>query len=106
MKNIFFTFLFLCTTLIFSQNVVEIHYRHVPSQYIAEFEAKEMDHWSKVKQNAIDNGDLLATAFFRVADAGFIEDETLPTHASVLVYKDFDQLAASNKIWSSAEKVL
>ena len=44
-----------------------------------------MDHWSKVKQNAIDNGDLLATAFFRVADAGLVEDETIPTHAFVLV---------------------
>ena len=106
MKNLYFIFLFLFTTFIFSQNVVEIHYRHVPSQHITEFEAKEMDHWSKVKQNAIDSGDLLATAFFRVADAGLVEDETTPTHAFVLVYKDFDQLAKSNKIWSSAEKVL
>jgi hypothetical protein len=106
MKNLYFIFLFLFTTFIFSQNVVEIHYRHVPSQHIAEFEAKEMDHWSKVKQNAIDSGDLLATAFFRVADAGLVEDERTPTHAFVLVYKDFDQLAKSNKIWSSAEKVL
>jgi hypothetical protein len=106
MKNLYFIFLFLFTTFIFSQNVVEIHYRHVPSQHIAEFEAKEMDHWSKVKQNAIDSGDLLATAFFRVTDAGLVEDERTPTHAFVLVYKDFDQLAKSNKIWSSAEKVL
>jgi len=106
MKKFFSLFSFLVASILFSQNVVEIHYRHVPAEHIAEFETKEMDHWSKVKQNAIDNENLLATAFFRVADAGLIEDESSPTHAFVLVYKDFDQLANSNKIWSSAEKVL
>ena len=98
--------LFLVSFLMFGQNVVEIHYRHVPAEHIAEFEAKEMNHWSKVKQNAIDNGNLLATAFFRVADAGLIEDESTPTHAFVLVYKNFEQLANSINIWSTAEEVL
>jgi hypothetical protein len=98
--------LFLVSFLMFGQNVVEIHYRHVPAEHISEFEAKEMDHWSKVKQNAIDNGNLLATAFFRVADAGLIEDESTPTHAFVLVYKNFEQLANSINIWSTAEEVL
>ncbi|MDG1342060.1 MAG: hypothetical protein P8P72_03450 [Flavobacteriaceae bacterium] len=66
MKKFFSLFSFLFATVLFSQNVVEIHYRHVPAEHIAEFEAKEMDHWSKVKQNAIDNGDLLATAFLKI----------------------------------------
>jgi hypothetical protein len=83
------------------RSFVEIHYRHVPSEHIAEFEDKEMRIWSKVKQNAIDNGDMLATAFFRIADAGVVEDETIPTHAFVLVYKDFKQLANSSNICSS-----
>ena len=107
MKKIhYLILLFLVSFLMFGQNVVEIHYRHVPAEHIAEFEAKEMNHWSKVKQNAIDNGDLLATAFFRVADAGLIEDESTPTHAFVLVYKNFEQLANSINIWSTAEEVL
>lgn len=106
MKKLFSLFTLLFTSLLFSQNVVEIHYRHVPSEHIAEFEAKEMNHWSKVKQNAIDKGNLLATAFFRVADAGILNDEEMPTHAFVLVYKDFEQLANSNTIWASAEEVL
>ena len=106
MKTLFSLFSFLVASVLFSQNVVEIHYRHVPAEHIAEFEAKEMDHWFKVKQNAIDNGNLLATAFFRVADAGLIEDESTPTHAFVLVYKDFEQLANSINIWSTAEDVL
>lgn len=106
MKKIIFLILALFSITAYGQNIVEIHYRHVPSEHIAEFEAKEMDHWSKVKQHAIDNGQMLATAFFRVADAGLVEDESMPTHAFVLVYKDFKQLAESNKIWASAEAVL
>jgi len=94
------------STVMFGQNVIEINYRHVPKEHIAEFEAKEMNHWSKVKQNAIDNGDMLATAFFKVADAGLVQDNTMPTHAFVLIYKDFKQLADSKNIWSSAEEVL
>ena len=73
------------------------------SNYFPKFDT---DHWSKVKQNAIDNGNLLATAFFRVADAGLIEDESTPTHAFVLVYKNFEQLVNSINIWSTAEEVL
>ena len=106
MKKIILLPLLLFSITLFGQNIVEIHYRHVPSEHIAEFEDKEMRIWSKVKQNAIDNGDMLATAFFRIADAGVVEDETIPTHAFVLVYKDFKQLANSSNIWSSAEKVL
>ena len=54
MKKFFSLFSFLLASVLFSQNVVEIHYRHVPAEHIPEFEAKEMDHWSKVKQNAIE----------------------------------------------------
>ena len=90
----------------YGQNVVVIEYRHVSSEHIAEFEAKEMNHWSKVKQNGIDQGHMLASAFFRVADAGRIDDNTVPTHAFVHVYKDFEQLANSSKVWSNAEEIL
>jgi hypothetical protein len=105
MKNLLTLFVFFFTSILFSQNIIEIHYRHVPNEHIAEFEEKEMNQWSKVKQNAIDNGDMLAAAFLRVADAGISNADT-PTHAFVLVFKDFEQLANSNKIWANAEKVL
>jgi len=106
MKKFIYCFSLLFSFTLLAQNGFVMLNQNKVEFANAEFEAKEMDHWSKVKQNAIDNGDLLATAFFRVADAGLVEDETIPTHAFVLVYKDFNQLANSNKIWSSAEKVL
>ena len=106
MKNLIFTLLFLSAYSVFSQNVVEVHYRRVSAENRIEFEDKELNHWAKVKQNAIDNGQLLAAAFFRVVQGSQIEDENTPTHAFVLVYKDFKQLAASSKIWESAKDVL
>tara|TARA_X000001036_G_scaffold44388_1_gene35460 strand:+ start:3101 stop:3853 length:753 start_codon:yes stop_codon:yes gene_type:complete len=106
MKKIFFLSLALFSIIMYGQNVVVIEYRHVSSEHIAEFEAKEMNHWSKVKQNGIDQGHMLASAFFRVADAGRIDDNTVPTHAFVHVYKDFEQLANSSKVWSNAEEIL
>ena len=59
-----------------------------------------------VKQDAINDGNLLATAFFRVTDAGIVNDPTIPTPAFVLVFKDFEQLANSKSIWANAGKVL
>jgi hypothetical protein len=106
MKTLFYVSFFFMSLSMMGQNIIEIHYRHVASENIAEFESKEMNHWSKVKQNAIDNGKLLATAFFRVADAGMINDESRPTHAFVLVYKDFKQLENGMQIWANAEAVL
>ncbi|MGI9312628.1 MAG: hypothetical protein ACR2O9_03715 [Alphaproteobacteria bacterium] len=106
MKKLFFLSLALFSIVMYGQNVVVIEYRHVSSEHIAEFEAKEMNHWSKVKQNGIDQGHMLASAFFRVADAGRIDDNTVPTHAFVHVYKDFEQLENSSKVWSNAEEIL
>ena len=106
MKKLFFLPLALYSFLMFGQNVVVVEYRHVESEHIAEFEAKEIDYWSKVKQNGIDEGYMLASAFFRLIDAGRVDDETMPTHAFVHVYKDFEQLVNSSKMWSNTEKIL
>ena len=106
MKQLFKYVLLFMSTVVLGQNVTEVHYRHVESDKIAEFEYKENEYWSKVKQAAINDGNLLATAFFRVADAGIVSDPTMPTHAFVLVFKDFEQLANSKSIWANAGKVL
>ena len=106
MKHLFKYVLLFMSTIVMGQNVIEVHYRRVDSDKIAEFEYKENKYWSKVKQAAINDGNLLATAFFRVADAGIVDDPTMPTHAFVLVFKDFEQLANSKSIWANAGKVL
>ena len=106
MKKLLFLSLALYSFLTFGQNVVVIEYRHVESEDIAEFESKEMNYWTKVKQKGIDDGYMLASAFFRLIDAGRIDDKTMPTHAFVHVYKDFMQLVNSTKMWSNTEKIL
>jgi hypothetical protein len=88
----------------FAQNIVHIQYRYVASENVAEFESLETEHWSKIKKNAIDNGNMLASAFFRLY--GRADDETLPTHAFVQVYKSFGQYEDQMKIWSNAEQIL
>lgn len=75
MKHLIKYVLLFVSTIVLGQNVIEVHYRHVDSDKIAEFEFKENEYWSKVKQAAIDDGNLLATAFLRVADAGIVDDQ-------------------------------
>ena len=74
------------------------------SENVAEFEALETEHWSKIKKNAIENGDMSVSAFFRLY--GRVDNESLPTHAFVQVYKSFEQYEAQMKIWSNAEEIL
>jgi hypothetical protein len=104
MKKLLMLLAIVFTTSMFAQNIVHIQYRYVASENVAEFESLETEHWSKIKKNAIDNGNMLASAFFRLY--GRADDETLPTHAFVQVYKSFEQYEDQMKIWSNAEQIL
>jgi hypothetical protein len=104
MKKLVLLLAVVFTTSMFAQNIVHIQYRYVASENVAEFESLETEHWSKIKKNAIDNGKMLASAFFRLY--GRADDETLPTHAFVQVYKSFEQYEDQMKIWSNAEQIL
>jgi len=104
MKKTLLLIIVLFSTTVFSQNIVHVQYRHVPSENVAEFESLETQHWSKIKRKAIENGDMLAAAFFRIF--GRTDDQTKPTHAFVLVFKSFEQYENQMKIWSTAEQVL
>lgn len=104
MKKLLMLLAIVFTTSMFAQNIVHIQYRYVASENVAEFESLETEHWSKIKKNALDNGNMLASAFFRLY--GRADDETLPTHAFVQVYKSFGQYEDQMKIWSNAEQIL
>lgn len=104
MKKLLMLLAIVFTTSMFAQNIVHIQYRYVASENVAEFESLETEHWSKIKKNALDNGNMLASAFFRLY--GRADDETLPTHAFVQVYKSFEQYEDQMKIWSNAEQIL
>lgn len=106
MKKFLTLLLMFGITTSYAQNVIQFQYRHVNSDKIREFEKIEMNYWSKVKQHAIDNGDLVASAMFRILDAGIVNDEKKPTHVFVEVYKDFNQMANQNKIWQNLDGVL
>ena len=89
------------------QNIIQITYVQVENEDFSEFESRELNHWSKVSDNAIKNGKQVGWAFFRLANAAFIEDETKPTHAFVNIYKDFKQMAdAPEAVWGNAEAIL
>lgn len=104
MKKLLMLLTIVFTTSMFAQNIVHIQYRHVASENEAEFEALETEHWSKIKKNAINNGDMLVSAFFRVY--GRTDDETKPTHAFVQVFKSFEQYENQMKIWNNTEQIL
>ena len=104
MKKLLLLLAVVFTTSTFAQNIVHIQYRYVASENVAEFEALETEHWSKIKKNAIENGDMSVSAFFRLY--GRVDNESLPTHAFVQVYKSFEQYEAQMKIWSNAEEIL
>jgi hypothetical protein len=114
MKKLILISSLLISTLVFSQtgkklpqNVIQITYVQVENEDFTEFESRELNHWSKVSDNAIKNGKQVGWAFFRLANAAFIEDETKPTHAFVNIYKDFKQMAdAPEAVWGNAEAVL
>ncbi|MDG1762881.1 MAG: hypothetical protein P8H38_06510 [Flavobacteriaceae bacterium] len=104
----------LISTLVFSQagkklpqNIIQITYVQVEHEDFAEFESRELNHWSKVSDKAIKSGNQVGWAFFRLANAAFIEDQASPTHAFVNIYKDFKQLAdAPEAVWGNAQAVL
>jgi hypothetical protein len=105
MKKLFLLlFAIVFTSSLLAQNIVHIQYRYVPSENVAEFESLETEYWSKIKKNAVENGDMLASAFFRLY--GRTDDETKPTHAFVQVYQSFEQLEGQMKIWNDAQNVL
>ena len=104
MKKLLMLLPLVFTTSMFAQNIVHIQYRYVASENVAEFESLETDHWSKIKKNAIDNGNMLASAFFRLY--GRTDDESQPTHAFVQVYESFEQYEDQMKIWGNAEQIL
>jgi hypothetical protein len=104
MKKLFLLSLLFVTTITLGQNIVSVQYRYVASDDVAEFEALETEYWSKVKQNAVDNGNMLTAAFFRVY--GPTDDETKPTHAFVLVFESFEQYENQMKIWNETEQIL
>ena len=106
MKKSILIFLMFCVSISYAQNVIQFQYRYVDSEHIEEFEKKEMTYWSKVKQNAIQNGHLVASAMFRILDAGIVNDTNWPTHVFVEVYKDFEQMANQNQIWQDLEGVI
>ena len=104
MKKLLMLLVLAFTMTIHAQNIVHIQYRYVASEHQAEFESLETEHWSKIKKNAIDNGNMLASAFFRLY--GRTDDESKPTHAFVQVYESFEQYEDQMKIWGNAEQVL
>jgi hypothetical protein len=104
MKNLLLLSLLFVSTITLGQNIVHIQYRYVAIENVAEFEALETEHWSKIKKNAIENGNMLVSAFFRLY--GRVDDETIPTHAFVQVYKSFEQYEDQMKIWNNAEQIL
>lgn len=104
MKKLFLLSLLFVTTIALGQNIVHIQYRYVASENVAEFEALETEHWSKIKKNAVENGNMLVAAFFRVY--GRTDDETKPTHAFVQVFKSFEQYEGQMKIWNNIEQIL
>jgi hypothetical protein len=104
MKKLLLLSLLFITTVIFGQNIVHIQYRHVPNENVAEFEALELDYWSKIKKKAIENGHMSASAFFRLY--GRTDDESKPTHAFVQVYKSFEQYENQMQIWSTTNETL
>ena len=106
MRKSVLIFLMFCVSISYAQNVIQFQYRYVDSEHIEEFEKKEMTYWSKVKQNAIQNGHLVASAMFRILDAGIVNDTNWPTHVFVEVYKDFEQMANQNQIWQDLEGVI
>ena len=114
MKKLILISSLLISGLVFSQtgkklpqNIIQITYVQVENEDFSEFESRELNHWSKVSDNAIKNGKQVGWAFFRLANAAFIEDETKPTHAFVNIYKDFKQMAdAPEAVWGNAEAIL
>ncbi|MDB4036630.1 hypothetical protein N9473_00980 [Polaribacter sp.] len=104
MKKLFLLSLLFVTIITLGQNIVHIQYRYVASENVAEFETLETEHWSKIKKNAIENGNMLVSAFFRVH--GRTDDETKPTHAFVQVFKSFEQYEGQMKIWNNTEQIL
>ena len=104
MKKLLVLLTLVFTTSVFAQNIVTIQFRFVPSENVAEFESLEKEHWSEVKKNAINNGDMLAAAFLRLY--GRTDDETKPTHAFVQVFESFEQLEGQMKIFNNAKNVL
>jgi hypothetical protein len=64
MKKLLLLSLLFVTTIALGQNIVHIQYRYVASENVAEFEALETEHWSKIKKNAIKNGNMLVSNFF------------------------------------------
>ena len=112
-KLILISSLFISTVLFgqtgkkLPQNIIQITYVQVENEDFSEFESKELNHWSKVSDNAIKNGKQVGWAFFRLVNSEFIEDETKPTHAFINIYKDFKQMAdAPIEVWGNAETVL
>ena len=114
MKKLLLISSLLISGLVFSQtgkklpqNIIQITYVQVENENFSEFESRELNHWSKVSDSAIKNGKQVGWAFFRLANAAFIEDETKPTHAFVNIYKDFKQMAeAPEAVWGNAEAIL
>jgi len=45
------------------QNIIQITYVQVENKDFSEFESKELNHWSKVSDNAIKNGKQVGWAF-------------------------------------------
>lgn len=104
MKKLLLLSLIFISSISFAQNIVHIQYRYVDSENVAEFESLETKYWSKIKKNAIENGKMSASAFFRLY--GRVDDNTKPTHAFVQVYESFEQYENQMEIWSAAEKIL
>ena len=82
MKKVFLIIAIVFTTSLFAQNIVHIQYRYVPTENVAEFESLETEYWSKIKKNAIENGDMLASAFL-----DFMEEQTMKQNQHTLLFK-------------------
>lgn len=90
-----------------SQNIIQMTYVRVDQKDFEEFESRELNHWSKVSESAIKNGDQVIWAFFRLVNSQMIEDQTMPTHVFVNIYKDFNQMNnAAQTVWGKSEEIL
>lgn len=104
MKRILLLSFLIISSISFAQNIVHIQYRYVAAENVTEFESLETKYWSKIKKNAVENGNMSAAAFFRLY--GRVDDDTKPTHAFVQVYESFEQYENQTKIWNNAGKIL
>jgi len=104
----------LISLTVFLLTFVELNYaqiiymqqRHVSSEEREVFERNEMTYWSKVAEQAIQDGKMSGWYFMRVLDYSAVQnDPTQPTHIFINVFDSIDELT-NNDAWMNVSEVL